>query len=93
MKIPFDVETLIWIDNRISVLKHNSYARGYHAYMDIWKSLIEDDSLRCKPEDDNILDENAMAVIHSNHIGPRVAATFHSYILQRLSFFLYQIIQ
>ena len=40
--------------------------------MDIWKPLIGDDSLRCKREDDNIHNENAVAVIHSNHIGPRV---------------------
>ena len=72
IEIPFDVEIPILIDNNFSVLKHNSYARGYHACMDIWKPLIGDDSLRCKREDDNIHDENAVAVIHSNHIGPRV---------------------
>ena len=72
MEIAFDVEILILIDNIISVLKHNSYARGYHAYMDIWKPLIGDDSLRCKREDDDVHDENAVAVIHSNHIGPCV---------------------
>ena len=94
MEIPFDVEIPILIDNIISVLKHNSYARGYHAYMDIWKPLIGDDSLRCKREDDNIHDENAVAVIHSNHIGPHAISLFHSYILQRFkSFFLYQVIQ
>ena len=40
--------------------------------MDIWKLLIGNESLNCKREDDNIHDENAVAVIHSNHIGPRV---------------------
>ena len=40
--------------------------------MDIWKLLIGNESLSCKREDDNIHDENAVAVIHSNHIGPRV---------------------
>ena len=60
------------IDNSFSVLKHNSYARGYHAYMDIWKPLIGDDSLRCTQEDDNIHDKNLVAVINSNHIGPPV---------------------
>ena len=54
------------------ILKHKSHARGYHAYMDIWKPLIGDDSLRCKREDDNMHGENAVAVIHSNHTGPRV---------------------
>ena len=48
-------------------LGHNNYA-----YMDSWKPLIGDDSLRCKQEDDDIHDENAAAVIHSKHTGPRV---------------------
>ena len=72
MEISFDFEIPILIDNSFSVLRHSSYARGYHAYMHIWKSLIGDDNLRCKREDDNIHDENAVTVIHSNHIGPRV---------------------
>ena len=72
MEIPFDVEIPTLINNSFSVLKYNSYARGYHAHMDIWKPLIGDDSLRCKREDDNIHNENALAVIHSNYIGPRV---------------------
>ena len=72
MKIPFDVEIPILIDYSFSVLKRNSYARGYHASMDIWKPLTGDDSLRCKREDSNIHDENAVAVLHSDHIGTRV---------------------
>ena len=73
MEIPFNVEIPILINNSFSVLKHNSYARSYHAYMDIWKPLLTgDDSLRCKREDDKIHDENAVNVIHSNHIGLRV---------------------
>ena len=72
MEIPFDVEIPILIGNSFSFLKHNSYARGYHAYMDIWKPLIGDDNFRCKQEYDNMHDENAVVVIHSNHIGPRV---------------------
>ena len=72
MEIPFDVAIPILLDNDFSVLKHNSSARGYHAYMDIWKPLIGDDSLHCKREDDNIHDENTVAVIHSNHTGPHV---------------------
>ena len=72
MEIPFDVEILILIDNSFYFLKHHPYAYGYHAYMDIWKPLIGDDNLRCKREDDNIYDANAVAVTHSNHIGPCV---------------------
>ena len=72
MELFFHVEIPILIDNSVSILKHNSYARGYHA-MDIWKPLIGDDSFRCKREDDHIHDENAVAVIHSNHSGLRLA--------------------
>ena len=92
-EIPFDVEIPILIDNSFLVLKHNLHARGYHAYMDIRKPLIEDDSLCCKREDDNIHDENAVAVIHSNHTGPRVVG--HVPVLYSSMFkkFLYQNIQ
>ena len=69
LEIPFDVEISILTNNSFSAVKHNLYSRGYHAYMDIWKSLIGDDSLSCKREDNSIHDENAAAVIHSKHIG------------------------
>ena len=72
MVTPFDVEIPILVDNSFLVLKHKSYARGYHEYMDIWKPLLGDASLHCKWEYDNIHAKNAMAVIHSNHIGRRV---------------------
>ena len=72
MEIPFGAEIPILIDNSFSVQKQNSHTRDYHACMDIWKLLIGNDSLRCKREDDNIHDENAVAVIHSKHIGPRL---------------------
>ena len=94
MEILFDFEIPILIDNSFSVLKLKSYACGYHAYIDIWKPLIGDESLRCKREDHNIHDKNAVAVIHSNHLGPRVVG--HVAFLYSSTFnffFLYQIIQ
>ena len=51
MEILFDAEIPMLIDNSFSVLKQDSYARGYHACMDIWKQLMRDDSLRCKQEE------------------------------------------
>ena len=63
MEFHFDVEIPILIDNGFSALKHNSYARVYLAYIDIWKPLIGDDNLHCKRQGDNIHDENAVAVI------------------------------
>ena len=71
MEILFIVEIPILIANSFSVLKRNSYARGYHTCMDIWRPLIGDDSLRCKRENNEIHDKNAVAVIYSDHIGPR----------------------
>ena len=83
MEIAFDIKIPILIGNSFSVLKRNSYARGYHAYMDIWKPLIGDDSLRCTQVDDNIHD-NILTILDLLQL-----VMFHSYILQRLkvSFF------
>ena len=94
METHFDFEIPILIENGFSFLRHNSYAYGYHVYMDIWKPLTGDDSLRCKRENDKIHDENAVAVIHSNHIGLRVVGHVpFLYSSMFKSFFLYQIIQ
>ena len=38
MEIPFHVEIPILIVNSFSVLKHSSYARGYHCYAPICNS-------------------------------------------------------
>ena len=70
MEIPFEIHILT--DSSFLILKHNSYTRGYHTYMDIWKSLTRDGSLRCKREDDTIDDKNAVAIIHFNHTRPRL---------------------
>ena len=72
MEIPFDVKIPILINSSFLVLKCNLYACGYHAYMVIWKPLIWDDSLFCKREGHNINHKSAVAVMDSNHIGPRV---------------------
>ena len=72
MEIPFDVEIPILIENSFSVVKHNSYACDYYAYMDIWELLIGDNSLCCKREDNNMHNENAVPVIHSKRTEPRV---------------------
>ena len=94
MEILFDFEIPILIDNSFSVLKLKSYACGYHAYIDIWKPLIGDESLRCKREDHNIHDKNAVAVIHSNLLGPRVVGHVPFLYSSTFNFFfLYQIIQ
>ena len=72
MNIPFDVEVPILIDTSFSALKHNSFIRGYHAYMDIWTPIIGDDILYCKPENNNDYDENAVAVLYYKEIEARI---------------------
>ena len=40
MEILLDVENPILVDSSFSVLKNNSYAHCYAAYIEIWKPLI-----------------------------------------------------
>ena len=62
MEIDYDIDIPIVVENTFSVLKHHSYIRGYHAYMNIWTPIIGDDNL-CKQERNNKHDENAIAVL------------------------------
>lgn len=43
----------------------DSFVRGYHAYMDIWKALIGE-CLKCVEEPTNEVDTNALAVVRTN---------------------------
>ena len=72
MEIDYDIDIPIVVENTFSVLKHHSYIRGYHAYMNIWTPIIGDDNLLCKHERDNKHDENAIAVLKGNGSGPRI---------------------
>ena len=42
--------------------------RGYHAYMNIWTSLIGE-NLACRKEPDNPVDEKAIALIRIDSLG------------------------
>ena len=58
--------------------------------MHICNPLIGDDSLRCKRDGNNIQDENAVGIIHSNYIGPRVVSQvplLYSSRFKKVSFF------
>ena len=72
MEIDYDIDIPIVVENTFSVLKHLSYIRGYHAYMNIWTPIIGDDNLLCKQERDNKHDENAIAVLKCNGSGHRI---------------------
>ena len=45
--------------------EYNSFARGYHAYMNIWNPLVGE-TLKCKQEPSNEVDKNAVAIIRSD---------------------------
>ena len=72
IEIDYDIDIPIVVENTFSVLKHNSYIRGYHAYMNIWTPIIGDDNLLCKQERDNKHDENDITVLKCNGSGPRI---------------------
>ena len=72
MEIDYDIDIPIVVENTFSVLKHHSYIRGYHAYMNIWTPIIGDDNLLYKQERDNKHNENAIAILKCNGSGPRV---------------------
>ena len=44
----------------------NSYSRGYHAYMNIWILLIEDESLICRKEKGHEYDPHCVAITRNN---------------------------
>ena len=66
MEMDYDIDIPIVVEITFSVLKHHSYIRGYHAYMNIWTPTIGDDNLLCKQERDNKHNENAIAVLKCN---------------------------
>ena len=43
----------------------NSFARRYHAYMNIWNPLVEE-TLKCRQQLSNEVDENAATIITSD---------------------------
>ena len=48
--------------------RNDSFARTYHAYMDIWNPLIVE-ILKCKPEPTNEVDKHGVAIMRSDSLG------------------------
>ena len=67
-EIMYNVEIPIIVDENWNRYEYRSYARGYHAYMNIWTPLIGE-SLICRKESDNPIDENAIAIIKTDSVG------------------------
>ena len=63
----------------------NSYPRGYHAYMNIWIALIEDESLICRKEKGNKYDPHAVAITRNNFFVGHVPQKICDYFLKFLS--------
>ena len=62
----------IIIDPDLQRWYFNSYSRGYHAYMSIWISLIEDELLIFRKETGNEYDPHAVAITRNNVVVERV---------------------
>ena len=64
----YDLEIPIIVDEKWNRHQYDSYARGYHAYMNIWTPLIGE-NLACRKEPDNPVDEKAIALIRIDSLG------------------------
>ena len=61
MDIPIDEEIPIVIDENVGTHTVSSFIRGYHVYMNVWAAYIGEDCLVCVPENENIVDPDAVA--------------------------------
>ena len=70
--IPFDISLPNVLDDSFSLLKYNSFSRGYHLYKYTWEPTVGDGSLHFEEEKDNDYDKHAVAIIfdsfHSNKV-------------------------
>ena len=64
----YEIEILITIEKNLATYKYDCFARGYHAYMDIWNPLIGE-ILKCKREPTNEVDKHAVEIMRSNSLG------------------------
>ena len=64
-------EIPIFMDNDLASYEHHSFARGYHAYMEIWSPLIGE-TLSCKRETSNVVDKDAIAIMRPDSYGKEV---------------------
>ena len=53
INITFATPISILFENTFTTFNYCSFSRGYHVYKDVWISIIVDDSLTCKREQNN----------------------------------------
>ena len=61
----YEMEILIIIDKDLVTYEYDSFARGFHVYMDIWNLVV----LKCKREPTNEVDKHAVAIMCSDTLG------------------------
>ena len=58
-----------------SAFQFDSYVRGYHAYMNIWKPLLGE-CLKCMKEPANEDDKHVVAVVHIHSLSKEVVVGY-----------------
>ena len=62
----------------------DSFVRGYHAYMDIWKPKAGDDNFCLKSENENQHDKFAVAIVLEErilgHVPKNLSKIFHQFM-------------
>ena len=61
----YETEIPIIIEKYLAKYEYDSFAGGYHAYMDIWNPLIGE-VLECKQKPPNEVDKHGVAIIRLN---------------------------
>ena len=71
----YEIDIPIYIEKDWITYEYNSFARGYHAYMNVWNPLVEE-TLKCRQEPSNEVDKNAVAIIRSDSWEKLLLGTF-----------------
>ena len=64
----YEIEIPIIIKKNLATYKYDSFAGGYHGYMDIWNPLKEQ-ILKCERKPTNQVDKHVVAIMRSNYLG------------------------
>ena len=64
----YEMEIPIIIDKNLVTYEYDSFARGFHVYMDICNTVIGE-ILKCKREPTNEVDKHAVAIMCSDSLG------------------------
>ena len=61
----YEIDIPIYIEKDWITYENNSFARGYHTYMNIWNPLVGE-TLKSRQEPSNKMDKNAVVIIRSD---------------------------